>query len=64
MVDDLRQVCGKLRPPTIDSFGLGAALQSFTSTWSERTGIEVILEIDDAFGRLLEEIELWLFRIV
>jgi signal transduction histidine kinase len=64
MVDDLRQVCGKLRPPTIDSFGLGAALQSFTSTWSERTGIEVILEIDDAFGRLPEEIELSLFRIV
>ncbi len=64
MVDDLRQVCGKLRPPTIDSFGLGAALQSFTSTWSERTGIEVILEIDAAFGRLPEEIELSLFRIV
>jgi signal transduction histidine kinase len=64
MVDDLRQVCGKLRPPTIDSFGLGAALQSFTNTWSERTGIEVILEIDDAFGRLPEEIELSLFRIV
>lgn len=64
MVDDLRQVCGKLRPPTIDSFGLGAALQSFTNTWSERTGIEIILEIDAAFGRLPEEIELSLFRIV
>lgn len=64
MVDDLRQVCGKLRPPTIDSFGLGAALQSFTNTWSERTGIEVLLDIDADFGRLPEEIELSLFRII
>lgn len=64
MVDDLRQICGKLRPPTIDSFGLGAALQSFTNTWSERTGIEVFLVMDAEFGRLPEEIELSLFRIV
>ena len=64
MVDDLRQICGKLRPPTIDSFGLGAALQSYTNAWSQRTGIEVILRIDSGFGRLSEEIELSLFRIV
>jgi signal transduction histidine kinase len=64
MVDDLRQICGKLRPPTIDSFGVSAALQSFINTWSERTGIEVDLEIDAGFGRLTEEIELSLFRIV
>ncbi len=64
MVDDLRQICGKLRPPTIDSFGLSAALTSYTSTWSDRTGIEVILDIDPDFRRLSEEIELSLFRIV
>lgn len=64
MVDDLRQICGKLRPPTIDSFGLSAALKSYTSTWSERTGIEVLLDIDPNFNRLPEEMELSLFRIV
>lgn len=37
MVDELRGICGRLRPPTIDSFGLGTALQSYTRSWSERT---------------------------
>ncbi len=41
LVNDLRRICGDLRPPTIDSLGLGAALQSFTRDWSEHTHIEV-----------------------
>lgn len=64
MVDDLRGICGRLRPPTIDSLGLGVTLQSYTRTWSERTGIDVTLQVDDKIGRLTEEIELSLFRIV
>ncbi|MEJ2749911.1 MAG: ATP-binding cassette domain-containing protein [Anaerolineae bacterium] len=64
LVEDLRRICGNLRPPTIDSLGLGAALQSYLHDWSSRTGIEVVLEIDDDFGRLPEAIELSIFRIV
>jgi len=64
MVEDLRRICGHLRPPTIDSFGLGATLQSYTRTWSERTGIEVNLQVGSKVGRLTEELELSLFRIV
>lgn len=64
MVEDLRRICGRLRPPTIDSFGLGTTLQSYTSSWSERTGIEIDLQVDSRIGRLTEEIELSLFRIV
>jgi len=64
MVEDLRRICSRLRPPTIDSFGLGAALQSYTSSWSERTGIQVDLQVDRRIGRLTEEIELSVFRIV
>lgn len=64
MIDDLRRICGRLRPPTIDNFGLGATLQSYTSSWSERTGIEIKLEVDSNIGRLTEELELSLFRIV
>lgn len=63
-IDDLRRICGRLRPPTIDSFGLGATLQSYTNSWSERTGIEVDLQVTNDIGRLTEEIELSLFRIV
>lgn len=64
LVDDLRRICGVLRPPTIDSLGLGAALQSYTRDWSSRTGVRVTLELDDGLGRLPEAIELSIFRIV
>ena len=64
LVDDVRRICGSLRPPTIDSLGLGAALQSYTRDWSGRTGIAVVLELDDMLGRLPEVIELSIFRIV
>lgn len=64
LVEDLRRICRDLRPPTIDSLGLAAALQSFTHDWSERTGIEVKLSIDRRYGRLPEPLELSIFRIV
>jgi signal transduction histidine kinase len=64
LVDDLRRICGNLRPPTIDSLGLGAALRSYTRDWSERTGIVVNLELDPNLGRLPEPIELSIFRII
>jgi signal transduction histidine kinase len=64
LVEDLRRICGNLRPPTIDSLGLGAALKSYLHDWSDRTGIVVDLTIDDDFGRLPEAIELSIFRIV
>jgi signal transduction histidine kinase len=64
LVDDLRRICGDLRPPTIDSLGLRAALQSFTQEWCQRTGIDLTLEMDSQVARLPEEIELPVFRIV
>ncbi|MBN2550763.1 MAG: ATP-binding cassette domain-containing protein [Anaerolineales bacterium] len=64
LVDDLRRICGNLRPPTIDSLGLGAALQSYTHEWSERTGIAIELVLDSNLGRLPETAELSIFRIV
>jgi signal transduction histidine kinase len=64
LVDDLRRICGDLRPPTIDSLGLGAALQSLTRDWAERTGTSLTLDLDSNLGRLPEAIELSIFRIV
>ncbi len=64
LVDDMRRICGTLRPPTIDSLGVGSALQSYTRDWSARTGIEVMLDLDQHLGRLPEPIELSIFRIV
>ena len=64
LVEDLRRICSDLRPPTIDSLGLGAALHSYIHDWSRRTGIVTQLDIEDDFGRLPEAIELSIFRII
>jgi len=64
LVGDLRRICGDLRPPTIDSLGLGAAIQSYTRDWAERTGISLTLDLDSGLGRLPEAIELSIFRIM
>ena len=64
LVTNIRGICRDLRPPTIDSLGLGPALTSFTSGWSERSGIEVTLIMAQQMGRLPEAIELSIFRIV
>ncbi len=64
IVEDLRGICSNLRPPTIDSLGLSAALRSYTSDWSHRTGIPVDLTLNENLGRLPETLELSIFRIV
>ncbi len=64
LVDDIRRICGSLRPPTIDSLGLTAALQSYAREWAKRTGIEVEVRLSLNPGRLPEPIELSIFRIV
>ena len=64
LVVNLRQICGSLRPPTIDSLGLGSAIQSYSHDWSERTGIEVQLSLDNNLGRLPESTELSIYRII
>jgi signal transduction histidine kinase len=64
LVVSLRRICGDLRPPTIDSLGLGAALKSYARDWSLRTSIHVDMELDETLGRLPEATELSVFRIV
>ena len=64
LVGDLRHICSTLRPPTIDSLGLGSALQSYVHEWGKRTGIHATLNLDPNLGRLPEATELSIFRIV
>jgi signal transduction histidine kinase len=64
MVGELRQLCGDLRPPSIEHHGLSAAIDSLAHEWAERNNIQLQLDIDPALGRLPETIELSVFRIV
>ncbi|WP_298820188.1 ATP-binding cassette domain-containing protein [Chloroflexus sp.] len=59
----LRQMCSDLRPPTLDSHGLAAALRSLVGQWSEQTGIAVELNLAEPLERWSETIELTVFRI-
>ena len=64
LIDGLRRICGNLRPPTIDSLGIGAAIKSYANDWMKRTKIDVDIDLDDELGRLPESIELSIFRII
>lgn len=64
VIGSLRQLCSDLRPPTIDSHGLSAAIRSLANQWSEINSVPVELEIDSGLGRLPEPIELSVFRII
>ncbi|KPL72094.1 histidine kinase [Ornatilinea apprima] len=64
IIEELRNTCGSLRPPTIDSLGVGAAIISFANDWEAKTGIHISVDIDPQLIRLPEATELSLYRIV
>jgi signal transduction histidine kinase len=64
LIGDLRLICSDLRPPTIDSLGLGSAIISYTNEWSARTQISITLDIDASLIRMPESTELSIFRII
>lgn len=63
-IREIRTLSYLLHPPMLDEAGLEDAIRHYVSGFAERTGIEVILEISPNFGRLLQEEEIALFRVV
>ena len=66
LLDDLRAVCAELRPPMLDTLGLGAALRALGEEWSAQFGIEVELNLptDSALRMLSDEVVVNLYRVV
>jgi signal transduction histidine kinase len=62
-LQDVRALAVELRPSALDDFGLAPALQRLAVTFSERSGIETIVEAG-LDGRLPTEIETTLYRVV
>jgi signal transduction histidine kinase len=62
---ELRQVCTELRPPMLDTLGLGAALRALAEEWSAQTGLKAHLELpEDASLRSLSgEAAVNLYRV-
>ena len=63
-LQDVRRLAVELRPKALDDFGLVAALERLTDTWSAATGIAVDLtaSVDDQV--LSDELATALYRII
>ena len=61
---ELRTVSYLLHPPLLDELGLPAALRWYVEGFSERSKIDVQLELSPDLGRLHADMETTLFRIV
>ena len=64
-IQQVRTISHLLHPPLLDEVGLVSALKWFLDGLSERSGIDIRLEVAPAdLGRLKSEIETAIFRIV
>jgi PAS domain S-box-containing protein len=64
MSREIRTLSYLLHPPLLDELGLVSALKEYAEGFGERSGIKLDLEIQAGFGRLPQEAETALFRIV
>ncbi|MGA8273999.1 MAG: ATP-binding protein [Candidatus Sulfotelmatobacter sp.] len=61
---EIRTISHLLHPPLLDVAGLVSALRWYVDGFSERSKIKVDLDIPADFGRLPDEVEIAIFRIV
>ncbi len=63
-VREVRVFSYLLHPPVLDDLGLISALRWYVRGFAERSGIQAVFEVAQDFGRLPQEIETTVFRIV
>ena len=61
---EIRTTSYLLHPPLLDETGLSQAINWYIQGLMERSGLEIELDIPDDFGRLPQDLELAVFRIV
>ena len=64
MSKQLRTISYLLHPPLLDEIGLVSALRGLVEGFSQRSGIEASLRIDENFSQLPSEVEISIYRIV
>ena len=64
MSQEIRTLSYLLHPPMLDELGLTAAIEEYAAGFSERSGVGLEVELQAGFGRLSQEAETALFRIV
>jgi signal transduction histidine kinase len=61
---EIRTISHLLHPPLLDAAGLVSAIRWYVDGFSERSKIQVNLEIPEKFARLSDEMEIAIFRMV
>jgi PAS domain S-box-containing protein len=61
---EIRILSYLLHPPMLDELGLASALQWYADGFGQRSGIKVDLEVPPDLGRLPQEVEIALFRVI
>jgi signal transduction histidine kinase len=64
MTADIRTISYLLHPPLLDESGLASALRWYIEGFAERSRIKVELKIPEDFGRLPNDLETAIFRVV
>jgi len=60
---EIRNISHLLHPRDLDEVGLAAAIRSFAASFSERSGIDLDLDLSSEIGRVPKETEVALFRV-
>jgi two-component system NarL family sensor kinase len=60
----LRTMSYLLHPPLLDEVGLLSALDWYIEGFSQRSGIKVALQMSKKFGRLPNDMEIAIFRVI
>jgi len=63
-IRDVRTLSYVLHPPVLDRAGLGDAIRDYVDGFTRRSGIQVELELSPHLGRMEQDVELALFRVV
>ncbi len=64
MSKEVRTISYLLHPPMLDEAGLASALRWYVEGFTQRSKIQVEAEFPDDFGRLSQELETAIFRVV
>ena len=62
--NEVRTISYLLHPPTLEAAGLESAIQWYSQGFAERSGIAVDVEITPSLGRMQQEVEIALYRVV
>lgn len=64
IMEKLRRLTLRLRPPALDRLGLQSALEDYVARERTRTATRITIDISSKIGRLATEVELSAFRII